>query len=324
MFSNEELNQMIENNNAQEKEEQNTVEHVINAEENNETKIPQNPQTQQVEELKLAEVKREGNPLFIDLLALTNNNKALDNSEVILAIFEITNNSEFYGISKSNKSRSFWDGLHNVKEFEKILASYKSETLRKYWRLLSEMKNRKQFLDIVRKYSQEIDSTNLKFLTIITTIKDYLSGEISDLAKVLKEAPERNIPKVNYSRARKSSDDESFEIEPKNKSMLKNKRKNPNESLVNEINKNMEVVNTVIESENKPSGKRSSRIKANTSLFTEEDKVVFSEIENIVSTLKSYFPEATEDDLWDALKRNSFNIVNTYLYLSDPELYEGK
>lgn len=328
MFSTEAFNNIVQNIDNKDKSEQNLVEEQVKTDLKQEVKIPENPHQDNLE-LKLNEVKRVGAPLYIDLNALSANNKVLENSEVILAIFEITTNSEYYGVTKSNKSRSFWDSLYKVKEFEKILSAYKSETLRKYWRLLSEMKNRKQFLDTVKKYSKEIDSTNLKFLTIITTIKESLAGEISDLVKVLKEAPERHLPKVSSSSRvnRKNSDDESFEIEPKEKkSLLKNKRKSPNEEILNEINKTVEVVNNIMDSTQEPrtSGKRSARIKTNSSLFSEEDKFVFTQIEEIEKVLKTYIPEASDEEIWDALKRNSFNIISTYLYLSDPELYEGK
>jgi len=354
MWNNEGLNEYVEGfvkeKNAQDsnlKEENNNNE--LNIKEND-----PNPQSEKKNKPELnesiiinSEVKntdqtlRKNKPLIIDLENLADNNKPLENSEVLLAIFEVTTNSENYGITQSNKSRSFWDKLGQVKLFEKILLSFKSETLRKYWRLLSEIPQRK-VLETIKKNIEPINNTFMKLLTIITLLKDHSAGKISDLKKVLEEHPEKatnNNKSGVYERRTKGNDDEeSFEIDEgntkkvntkKSNSMLNNKRRNADESLINETTKKIEMVNGVLESgiENNLKsvvGKRSTRNKGQSNLFSDEDKRIFGEIEVIVNTLKNQVPEAAEFEIWDALKRNSFNIINTYLYLVEPDVYDRK
>ena len=275
--------------------------------------------------------KNPGNFLVINLEEISNNNKVLENSEVLFAIYEVTTNSNYYGLNLSNKSRCFWDRLTLMKCFEKILASFKSETLRKYWRTLSEISNQKKVLDTIKKHSKAINSTNMKLLTIITLLKDFLSGRIVDFEKTLGDAPEKNVPKIVTEKKcvknKSKDDDESFEIE--DKKMLNKKRKNPNEEVISGINKKIEIINNVINSgnevkQNESGGlRRSSRAKTNNSLFSEEDKKIFAEIETIVKILQEVVPEVSEYEIWEALKRNSFNIINTYLFLNEPELYDG-
>lgn len=281
--------------------------------------------------------KGPGSPMYIDLEAINNNNKVLENSEALLAIFEVTSNQEHYGLgSASNKSRGFWDKLSLVKSFEKVLTVFKTETLRKYWRILDEVKNKKQLIECIKKHSKAIDNTSMRLLTIITVLKDYLSGRVTDLEKTLAESGEKTVTQKtgkSYKR-NQDDDDESFDLGEKeeikkSKSMLNNKRKIPNieEEKLENVNKNIEMVNNVLNNTNDLKavvGKRNTRNKGNTSLFSEEDKRVFSEIETIVETLQKQVPEAAEFEIWDALKRNSFNIINTYLYLMEPETYDGK
>ena len=191
--------------------------------------IPENPPAESQIEAK--EIKKSGAFKVIDLEKLRLNDKDLENSEVLLAIYEITSNSEFYGLTKSNKSRSFWDSLGSIQSFEKILQSYKTETLRKYWRMLSEITNQKKVLDSIKSNSSAIDSTSLKLLTIITVLKDYISGKVSDLNNTLNDSNEKGVPrpigekKQTYKR---NTEDDSFDIDEgkdKDTKLLKNKRK---------------------------------------------------------------------------------------------------
>jgi hypothetical protein len=364
MWNNEGLDQFVEGY----VKEKNAQDSDINVENNNnELNIKENetnPQSERKNKLEQSESKvnlsavknseqqhsavknvdqtpRKNRPLIIDLEKLSENNKPLENSEVLLAIFEVTTNSENYGITQSNKSRSFWDKLGSVKSFNKILLSFKSETLRKYWRLLSEIPQKK-VLDIIRRNIEPINNTFMKLLTIITLLKDYSGGKISDLKKMLEDHPEKashiNKSGVYEKRVRGNDDEESFDIDEgkkwrtetkKSNSLLNTKRRNADEELINEMTKKIEMVNGALDSgvENNilnVVGKRSTRNKGQSILFSEDDKRIFGEIEVIVSTLKNWVPEAAEFEIWDALKRNSFNIINTYLYLVEPEIYDGK
>lgn len=295
---------------------------------------PKTKKAKKVEPVKTNPVIKEK---IIDLEELSKKEEPIDNSEVLLSLFEITNNSELYGLSSSNKSRHFWDQLVEVKVFSKVLEAFKSETLRKYWRTLSEISTNDKVISTIHKYKDSINSTSLKLLTIISTIKDYLAGRISDLEKQLNESPDRNIKPSGTTGRGKQDDDDSYQVDPKDIKILKNKRSKPEKDIVaNTLAKNIEDVNkknlfnitntsknTKVDTEE--NGKRALRPRSTPgAVFSSSDTNLFAQIEIIVNTLKGQFPELNELDIWEALKRNSFNIIDTYHSLEDPEQYEGK
>ena len=292
--------------------------------------------------------------MIINLDNIKEKSEPITNTEVLLSIFEITSNSKYYGLNSSNKSRHFWNQLTEIPQFSKVLDVYKSETLRKYWRLISEIGSAEKIIKTIKNHEEAINNTSMKLLTIISVIKDFLSNRIKDLDKHLIEAPDRNIVKggnSNYigSKNKKkdlSDDDESFNIEEElntlnknthvnnnveNKKLLNNKRskiKNTELSMVLLDNKKLvedELLNEEGNKDETNNVRKSLRPKnISNVLFNINDKAVFSQIEIIVNTFKSFFPELDDRDLWDALKKNSFNIINTYCYLTNPEDYEGK
>jgi hypothetical protein len=61
-------------------------------------------------------------------------------------------------------------------------------------------------------------------------------------------------------------------------------------------------------------------------IASEKDKRHFNDIEDIIKSIQESFQrtqnkELTHENVLDALKINSFNIVNTFLYLCNPEEY---
>jgi len=58
-------------------------------------------------------------------------------------------------------------------------------------------------------------------------------------------------------------------------------------------------------------------------LFSDSDKKNFAQIEIITSTLQKHFPDVTMPEICDSLKKNSFNIIDTFKYLSEPVTYEN-
>ncbi len=84
------------------------------------------------------------------------------NSDVILFLIEICTNSIKYGLNSSNKSRLFWDELFKKPEVTMIFKKFKSETLRKYWRLINELDKNEKVIEATIKYSDEINKENVK------------------------------------------------------------------------------------------------------------------------------------------------------------------
>lgn len=57
--------------------------------------------------------------------------------------------------------------------------------------------------------------------------------------------------------------------------------------------------------------------------ISENDRILFGEIEKIVQLFKKTFANLNEEYIIDTLKQNSFNLKNTYLSLKDPEKYKS-
>lgn len=98
---------------------------------------------------------------IIDIEELNKKNK-LSNSEMILAICEITTNSKYYGMQNSTRSRIFWEIIENMDDYENVFGSFRSETLRKYWRMLSAVENTGKIVKVVQENQKLIDNQLLK------------------------------------------------------------------------------------------------------------------------------------------------------------------
>ena len=86
----------------------------------------------------------------------------IENSDLLLLIIEICQNALKYNLKKSNKSRLFWDEVFLKAEFAQIFKQFKSETLRKYWRVIADTQNVKAFLETTQKYAEKINNPNIK------------------------------------------------------------------------------------------------------------------------------------------------------------------
>lgn len=250
-------------------------------------------------------------PSIIDLHKL--NKKAhLDHSDCIYVIFEVTTNSKKYGLEKSSKSSAFWDKLKDMHIFTKILEIYKTETLRKYWRCLADVENPSKILEIVKEYQEAIDGTNLRLLTVINLLVSYANNKITDLKDSL------GYDDTNkYNNKEKDKNDDEEEGSAKLTNQKRNKEKVEtmlmlSKSEIAELDLSTEKV------------LRSAKSKTPSQMFTATDKSNFEQIEDIVSTLSKHLPECTNKRIIEALKMNSFNVINTYLYLKDSEKYESK
>lgn len=94
------------------------------------------------------------------------------------------------------------------------------------------------------------------------------------------------------------------------------------------IEKDILDLNKIIKSENPENDfkdmkrvMRKAKNKTKKIFFTENDTKHFLDIDIIVATLMRKSEGYTEDEILDALEMNSFNILNTYMYLQDNEGY---
>ncbi len=105
------------------------------------------------------------------------NNINIPNSDLILIILEICLNSSQFGIEKDNSSRLFWDEVGKIELLKPITSKFKTETLRKYWRVIRQAKKYKKIIAETKKYKNELDNNNLKLLSSIKIICEYVSSQ---------------------------------------------------------------------------------------------------------------------------------------------------
>lgn len=304
-----------------------------NEEEEHNIKLAETPKVEPIQSTAPVKVKKENKPKktekikqetpvepkdpLIDIDEISKKSRDLKNSEILLFIFEIATNSAAYGLTHSNKSRLYWDKLKDQPQFSKILDIFKTETLRKYWRLLSEISSIQTTIELIKKKREIINQTSLKPLTIISFLKDYSLGKIKNFDSCLLDAPDRAVSSGKYAR-RKDWEEESMDEETQ-KALNTKRRK-----AMKEDSANGDDIENRDEEMNNCNGKKSGRAKQTTNLFTEEDKRLFSEIDSVIEAIKSQVPEISDQEIWDALRKNSFNIVKTYEYLIDSENKESK
>lgn len=85
-----------------------------------------------------------------------------ENSDLLLLLIEISINGFKYDLKKSNKSKLFWDDVFQNQLLSGILKQFKSETLRKYWRIISETQQIQTFIDTIKSYTTQINNQNIK------------------------------------------------------------------------------------------------------------------------------------------------------------------
>ena len=104
------------------------------------------------------------------------NNINIPNSDLILIILNICLNSSQFGLEKDNSSRAFWEDVGKIEQLKPITTKFKTETLRKYWRTIRETKKIKRIISETKKYKNELDNNNLKLLSSIRVICEYVSS----------------------------------------------------------------------------------------------------------------------------------------------------
>ncbi len=112
-------------------------------------------------------------PEFISTLK-NEENKLISNTDMILFILELCLNSSQFNLKGDNSSRKFWEEVGKLKELSPITNIFKPETLRKYWRLLRNIKKPKKIINILNEYKNLINNENIKLLASINIIYDFI------------------------------------------------------------------------------------------------------------------------------------------------------
>ena len=104
------------------------------------------------------------------------NNINIPNSDLILIILEMCLNSSQFGLEKDNSSRAFWEEIGKIELLKPITSKFETETLRKYWRTIREARKFRKIIAEIKKYKNELDNNNLKLLSSIRVICEYVSS----------------------------------------------------------------------------------------------------------------------------------------------------
>ena len=103
----------------------------------------------------------------------SDNNISISNSDMILIILEICLNSSQFEINEDNSSRAFWEEIAKKEILFPITNIFKTETLRKYWRILRNVNKPKKIINIVKEYKDKLNNENIKLLSSINIVCDY-------------------------------------------------------------------------------------------------------------------------------------------------------
>ena len=209
----------------------------------------------------------------------------IQNSDIILAIFEICTFNKKYNYECSNNTKAFWERVVEEEVLKKIFKQFKSETLRKYWKIIRLAGNNDKFIEIVKHNEKFINNPVFKLLPIINGISSYI---------------QTNPEKKNF--------EEYFtSINSKDKKTITHKEENNSEKRSSSPRPKLLKINKKIE-EKEESDK-------------EEVDPKILKMDDIINKLMK-ITKYSREEVFKALNGTSGNIKYAYLYLMDNIKYE--
>ena len=209
----------------------------------------------------------------------------IQNSDIILAIFEICTFNKKYNYECSNNTKAFWERVVEEEVLKKIFKQFKSETLRKYWKIIRLAGNNDKFIEIVKHNEKFINNPVFKLLPIINGISSYI---------------QTNPEKKNF--------EEYFtSINSKDKKTITHKEENNSEKRSSSPRPKLLKINKKIE-EKEESDK-------------EEVDPKILKMDDIINQLMK-ITKYSREEVFKALNGTSGNIKYAYLYLLDNIKYE--
>lgn len=111
----------------------------------------------------------------------------IKNTDIFLTLLEVAVNHEYYNLTYSTKAKTFWEDVMNYKEMKQIFGDLKSETLRKYWQMISNMEtDPEKIADLVKRDKKIIEDHNVKLMTILFAVRQFFKGESDTFEECLK------------------------------------------------------------------------------------------------------------------------------------------
>ena len=249
--------------------------------------------------------------IIIDLPKLSMQSE-IKNSDIILAILEICTFNKKYNYDCSNNTKAFWDRVVQEEILKKIFKNFKSETLRKYWKIIRNAGNTEKFVEAVRKNEKFINNPVFKLLPLINAIAYYIQTEETDFEEFFSVFNSKN--KKNFSP--KVEKDESKEKNTDN-SLLGNKRQEPDKNNIEEeiLNNGGENIN-----DNKKMELKQPILIKNDDEEKEIEKRMM-DFDDIVNRMMK-ISKLSREEVLIALYGTSYNIKNAFLYLKNNEKYD--
>jgi hypothetical protein len=249
--------------------------------------------------------------LIIDLPKLSMQSE-IRNSDIILAILEICTFNKKYNYDCSNNTKAFWDRVVEEGILKKIFKNFKSETLRKYWKIIRNAGNTEKFVEAVRKNEKFINNPVFKLLPLINALAYYIQIDEKDFEEFFGVFNAKN--KKNFSP--KVEKEENNEKKSDN-NLLGNKRAEPDND------KNYEII---VHKEEQNGENKKSKIELKQPILArsddeqENDKRML-DFDDIVNRMMK-ISKLSREEVLIALYGTSYNIKNAFLYLKDNEKYD--
>ena len=214
--------------------------------------------------------------------------KDVKNSDLILAILEICTFPKRYNYECSNNTKAFWDRVVNEDLLHKIFGNFKSETLKKYWKIIRTAGNNEKYLQTIKTNIKYINNPIFKLLPIINGIAAFVKSDKNNFEEFF----------CNFNSKDKTLENEENKENKENKNEIKllgNKRHQDNEVTYPEKND--------VKIEEKKEDNENNELNEQIVKLMERTKLSKEEVEK-------------------AMYGTSNNVEHAYLYLTDNKKYD--
>ena len=226
---------------------------------------------------------------IIDLTKLAGQSE-INNSDIILAIFEICTFNKKYNYECSNNTKAFWERVVDEEVLKKIFKNFKSETLRKYWKIIRLAGDNDKFIEIVRHNEKFINNPVFKLLPIINGISSYIQSNTDE---------------------KKNFEDYFSSLNSKEKKPTTHKEDNNNTDKKCDDEPHPKIVKIKKHHEEKDKEENKK----------EEIDPKILQLDDMVNKLMK-ISKYSREEVFSALYGTSGNIKNAYLFLMDSEKYK--
>lgn len=243
--------------------------------------------------------------LIIDLPKLSMQSE-IRNSDIILAILEICTFNKKYNYDCSNNTKAFWDRVVEEGILKKIFKNFKSETLRKYWKIIRNAGNTEKFVEAVRRNEKFINNPVFKLLPLVNALAYYIQTDEQDFEEffgVFNSKCKKNSLKVENGETKETNSN----------NLLANKRAQPDNEEKMHIEENNDE-------------KTKSKLELKIPIIAKNDEeeelnkrmIDFDDVVNRMMIIS----KLSREEVLVALYGTSYDIKNAFLYLKNNEKYD--